>query len=133
MPEWQVEKFRAAFLSRGLTQYRVSQMCGWRESRISKWMHGVGTPTMNQLFTLATILDLPMEWFCVPGLTPPDYRSDAERKVLALCREIGPDEAVRRLVVNTPRPGRTGQAPRIVATQVKPGRKNGGDDPPARR
>ena len=94
-----VDKIRRLSKLKGWTQGEFASLAGLHKSRISKWASDEGEPTLVQGLTMARLLGVPLEYLAddaAPEIDSPEARRELE--VWRIVREIGPEEAWRRLV-----------------------------------
>lgn len=114
MTEAQRAKLRAALKSRRESGYALAATINVAQSRISRWLNGKGQPSMTAGYLIERHLDLPPGWLTSPGNEPePEYRTEDDRLLLALCRDLGltPREAMRRLAASMAAPAPTVDVP----------------------
>lgn len=85
------EKLQKVMDDRGLTQYRLAEMTGIRQPRISAWLAGKGEPGLDQWGLLCRALDVPLSTFLPDHLTDdvPDYRTPDEQMLAHVARKVG--------------------------------------------
>lgn len=103
-------KLEMLLAHRGVRQIDLATVIGRAQSRISKWVHGTGSPTPADLWRLSQALGVSLRYFCddaiedvsmatlteQPGETV-SYSTD-EAIVIALMRKKGPRWALDRLL-----------------------------------
>lgn len=96
-----IEKIQSILAERQIKAADLSRQTGLSESRISKWFGGTGTPNVYDAFRIARALEVPLEWLAdldAQDQPPPLRLTEDEKTVLRLTRELGADEAIRRLL-----------------------------------
>jgi transcriptional regulator with XRE-family HTH domain len=118
------ERIRSLLRERGLSQADVARSArnAFSVDRFSKWLRepeegGKGLIPLADAWLIARALDVPLEALVEPHPSPlPPIRSEVERLFLSLCRELGVEEASRRLVAATDGHGKADGA--MTSTKV---------------
>lgn len=100
-----IQKILAESTRRRLKQAALERAAALPQGRLTKWINGQGEPTASQIWRIAQVLGVPVDYLLddaqvepqTPTLTPD------EQAVIRLLRALGlgGDEALRRLVVST--------------------------------
>jgi len=121
-----IEKIIESLKSKGLTQEALATAAGLSANRISKWKDGQGEPTARQIYRIAKVCGVPVDYLLDDEMDAPIIASglsDDERTLLTVYRSLrGPDltieDAIRRI-------SRERQPPRPV-TQEELNRRQSG-------
>jgi transcriptional regulator with XRE-family HTH domain len=139
MSTWR-EKLQKVMDDRGITQYRLAEMTGIRQPRISTWLAGKGEPGLDQWGLICRALDVPLSTFLPDHLADdvPDYRTPDEQMLAHVARKVGVRKMWELIVKGAGgEDPSAGPGPGPPSGPIKPirtiGRQVGGahDDPPA--
>jgi transcriptional regulator with XRE-family HTH domain len=96
-----IERIVVLVKRRGYTQEQFEAMVGLSRNRISKWVGGHGEPTARQLWRMAAALGVTADYFLSLKPVPEGHGGHTKLDlVFNLCRELGADEAFRRLMLD---------------------------------
>jgi transcriptional regulator with XRE-family HTH domain len=114
------EKLQKVMDDRGVSQYKLAEMTGIRQPRISDWLRDIGEPGLDQWGLLCRALDVPLSTFLPDHLADdvPDYRTPDEQMLAHVARKVGV-RAIWELIADAAI-GR-GRAPEPPPPAPKPG------------
>lgn len=96
------DKILGLIAANGLSQDAFEKAIRLPQGRFSKWKDGKGEPKASQLLAMSRHLGVSADWLIDPEAADPDTeRARRERDVWRIVREVGFDEAWRRLVIGS--------------------------------
>jgi transcriptional regulator with XRE-family HTH domain len=94
------EKLDKLIEMRGTSQSKLARIVGIHQQAISAMTRGKQEPYLRQGLALAKALEVPLEYLADDAIDslPPAVLAERERMVWEIVRDIGVDEAWRRLI-----------------------------------